>query len=213
MRRHWIAACLSEEVAEPDGAPVKVRLLGEDLVVFRDSKGRIGVLDEYCSHRRASLVFARNEECGLRCLYHGWKFDVDGNVVEMASEPASSIIPDSVKHKSYPAREAGGFVWAYMGPLSEMREFEAPAFAPTPDARVSATKVRVRCNWAQDSRGADRLWRIPPACTRPTWYQHRSKAPRRPTLTGCAPPLTRRRAFRSSEPVTDSDTRQSAARS
>ena len=78
MRRHWIAACLSEEVAEPDGAPIKVRLLGEDLVVFRDSKGRIGVLDEYCSHRRASLVFARNEECGLRCLYHGWKFDVDG---------------------------------------------------------------------------------------------------------------------------------------
>ena len=87
MRRHWIAACLSEEVAEPDGAPVKVRLLGEDLVVFRDSKGRLGVLDEYCSHRRASLVFARNEECGLRCLYHGWKFDVEGNVVEIASEP------------------------------------------------------------------------------------------------------------------------------
>ena len=88
MRRHWIAACLSEEVAEPDGAPVRVRLLGENLVVFRDSKGRLGVLDEYCSHRRASLVYARNEECGLRCLYHGWKFDVDGNVVEMASEPA-----------------------------------------------------------------------------------------------------------------------------
>ena len=87
MRRHWIAACLSEEVAEPDGTPVRVRLLGENLVVFRDTKGRLGVLDEYCSHRRASLVYARNEECGLRCLYHGWKFDVDGNVVEMASEP------------------------------------------------------------------------------------------------------------------------------
>ncbi len=153
MRRHWIAACLSEEVAEPDGAPVKVRLLGEDLVVFRDSKGRVGVLDEYCSHRRASLVFARNEECGLRCLYHGWKFDVDGNVVEMASEPEHSLIPERVKHKAYPAREAGGFVWAYMGPPDEMREFEAPAFAPTPDARVSATKVRVRCNWAQILEG------------------------------------------------------------
>jgi phthalate 4,5-dioxygenase oxygenase subunit len=153
MRRHWIAACLSEEVAEPDGTPIKVRLLGEDLVVFRDSKGRIGVLDEYCSHRRASLVFARNEECGLRCLYHGWKFDVDGNVVEMASEPEHSLIPDRVKHKSYPAHEAGGFVWAYMGPPGEMREFEAPAFAPTPDTRVSATKVRVRCNWAQILEG------------------------------------------------------------
>jgi phthalate 4,5-dioxygenase oxygenase subunit len=153
MRRHWIAACLSEEVGEPDGAPVKVRLLGEDLVVFRDSKGRIGVLDEYCSHRRASLVFARNEECGLRCLYHGWKFDVDGNVVEMASEPEHSLIPERVKHKAYPAREAGGFVWTYMGPPEEMREFEPPAFAPSPDVRVSATKVRVRCNWAQIMEG------------------------------------------------------------
>jgi phthalate 4,5-dioxygenase oxygenase subunit len=117
--------------------------------VFRDSKGRLGVLDEYCSHRRASLLYARNEECGLRCLYHGWKFDVEGNVVEMASEPAESNIPQRVKHKAYPAREAGGFVWCYMGPADEMPQFEAPAFAPTPDARVSATKVRVRCNWAQ----------------------------------------------------------------
>jgi phenylpropionate dioxygenase-like ring-hydroxylating dioxygenase large terminal subunit len=99
------------------------------------------------------LLFARNEECGLRCLYHGWKFDVDGNVVEMASEPANSLIPERVKHKAYPTRDAGGFVWAYMGPPDEMSEFEAPAFAPTPDARVSATKVRVRCNWAQILEG------------------------------------------------------------
>jgi len=126
MRRHWIAACLSEEVAEPDGTPVRVRLLGENLVVFRDTKGRLGVLDEYCSHRRASLLYARNEECGLRCLYHGWKFDVDGNVVEMASEPPGSTIPDRVKHKAYPAREAGGFVWCYMGPAAEMPEIEPP---------------------------------------------------------------------------------------
>ena len=153
MRRHWIAACLSEEVAEPDSAPVKVRLLGEDLVVFRDSKGRVGVLDEYCSHRRASLVFARNEDCGLRCLYHGWKFDVDGNVVEMASEPANSLIPERVKHNAYPTHEAGGFVWTYMGPIDKMREFEAPAFAPNTDVHVSATKVRVHCNWAQILEG------------------------------------------------------------
>ena len=153
MRRHWIAACLSEEVAEPDGAPVKARLLGEDLVVFRDSKGRLGVLDEYCTHRRASLLFARNEECGLRCLYHGWKFDVDGNVLERASEPPGSKMPERLKQKAYPAREAGGFVWCYMGPASEMSAFEPPAFAPTPDARVSATKVRVRCNWAQILEG------------------------------------------------------------
>ncbi|HMK79512.1 MAG TPA: Rieske 2Fe-2S domain-containing protein [Xanthobacteraceae bacterium] len=153
MRRHWIAACLSEEVAAPDGKPVRVRLLGEDLVVFRDSKGRLGVLDEYCAHRRASLVYARNEECGLRCLYHGWKFDVDGNVTEMASEPPGSTIPERVRQKAYPAREAGGFVWCYMGPHESMTAFEPPAFAPTPDARVSATKVRVRCNWAQILEG------------------------------------------------------------
>jgi len=111
------------------------------------------VLDEYCAHRRASLVYARNEECGLRCLYHGWKFDFEGNVVEMASEPAESNIPQRVKQKAYPTREAGGFVWCYMGPADEMPAFEPPAFAPTPDARVSATKVRVRCNWAQILEG------------------------------------------------------------
>ena len=153
MRRHWIAACLSEEVAAPDGAPVRVRLLGENLVVFRDTKGRIGVLDELCSHRRASLVFGRNEECGLRCLYHGWKFDVDGNVVDMASEPVGSVDRSRVKQKAYPAREAGGFVWTYMGPPEEMRAFEPPAFAPTADTRVRATKVRVNCNWAQILEG------------------------------------------------------------
>jgi phthalate 4,5-dioxygenase oxygenase subunit len=87
VRRHWLPACLIEEVPEPDCDPLKVRLLGEDLVVFRDTEGRVGVLDEMCPHRRASLVFGRNEECGLRCLYHGWKIDVEGNVVEMSSEP------------------------------------------------------------------------------------------------------------------------------
>jgi phthalate 4,5-dioxygenase len=153
MRRHWIAACLSEEIAEPDGPPLRVRLLGENLVVFRDSKGRLGVLDELCAHRRASLVFARNEDCGLRCLYHGWKFDVEGNVVDLASEPPGTNVPQRVKQKAYPAREAGGFVWTYMGPLEEMRAFEPPAFAPTADVRVSATKVRVRCNWAQILEG------------------------------------------------------------
>ena len=132
MRRHWIAACLSEEVAEPDGTPIKVRLLGEDLVVFRDSRGRIGVLDEYCSHRRASLVFGRNEACGLRCLYHGWKFDVEGNVVEMSSEPTDSRIPDRVKHKAIRcARSRRLRVGLYMGPPHEMREFEAP-LSPRP---------------------------------------------------------------------------------
>ncbi len=102
FRRHWMPACLSEEVAEADGAPVRARLFGEDLVVWRDSEGRLAVMDEHCPHRRASLVLGRNEECGLRCLYHGWKVDVEGNVLEMPSEPAQSAFKAKVKHKTYP---------------------------------------------------------------------------------------------------------------
>src|SRR5436309_12232603 len=146
MRRHWVPACLSEEVAEVDGAPVKVRLLGQDLVVFRDTDGRLGVLDEYCPHRRASLALARNEECGLRCLYHGWKMDVEGNVLEMASEPPESALVSKTKHKAYPAREAGGFVWTYMGPPESMPAFAPPAWAPVDDVRTSIVKMNVRCN-------------------------------------------------------------------
>ncbi|HWD15792.1 MAG TPA: Rieske 2Fe-2S domain-containing protein, partial [Casimicrobiaceae bacterium] len=89
MRAHWLPICMSEEVADADGTPVRARLLGQDLVVFRDSDGRLGILGEHCPHRRASLALGRNEESGLRCLYHGWKIDVDGNVVEMPSEPAA----------------------------------------------------------------------------------------------------------------------------
>ena len=154
FRRHWIPVCLIEEVPEPDGTPVHARILGEDLVVFRDTEGRVGVLDEHCPHRRASLVLGRNEESGLRCLYHGWKVDVRGNVLEMASEPASSGLCAKVKHKAYPVHEWGGFVWAWMGPAAEMPAFEPPAWAPTPSTRVSIVKVQVDCNWAQILEGA-----------------------------------------------------------
>ena len=153
MRRHWIPVCLSEEIAEADGAPVRARLLGEDLVVFRASDGRPGVLGEYCPHRGASLVLGRNEECGLRCLYHGWKFDVEGNVLEMSSEPPASALAAKVKHKAYPAREAGGFVWIYMGPAHEMPGFQPPAWAPASETRVSIVKMHVAANWAQTLEG------------------------------------------------------------
>ncbi len=154
FRGHWMPACLSEEVAEPDCDPRKIRLLGEDLVVFRDSDGNLGIIDEYCPHRRASLAFGRNEECGLRCLYHGWKFDVNGNAVEMSSEPAGTGLVEKVKIKSYPAREAAGFVWTYMGPAETMPEFEPPVFQPTPETRVATSKVIINCNWAQILEGA-----------------------------------------------------------
>ncbi len=153
MRRHWLPACLTEEVAEKDGAPARVRLLGEDLVAFRDSKGRLGLVGEFCSHRGSSLALGRNEECGLRCLYHGWKVDVDGNVLEMPSEPPESRFSAKVKHKAYPTRESGGFVWAYMGPPAEMPQFQPPAWAPSPNAKIGVVKIHVHCNWAQVIEG------------------------------------------------------------
>ncbi|MES2912995.1 MAG: Rieske 2Fe-2S domain-containing protein [Pseudomonadota bacterium] len=154
MRRHWMPVCLIEEVSEPDGTPVKARVFGEDLVVFRDTNGRVGVMDEYCPHRRVSLVFGRNEDCGLRCLYHGWKMDVEGNVLEMVSEPVASGFAQKVKHLAYPVQEWGGFVWAYMGPKESMPEFVPPAWAPTADAKVTIAKALIPCNWAQILEGA-----------------------------------------------------------
>src|SRR3954454_19766434 len=153
MRRHWIPAALAEQVADHDGAPIRLRLFGEDLVAFRDSQGRVGVVSEYCPHRKASLFFGRNEECGLRCLYHGWKIDVDGNVAEIPSEPKESGFVERVKHKAYPTREAAGFIWVYMGPADQMPEFEAPPWAPTPDTKVSIVRIDLPCNWAQIMEG------------------------------------------------------------
>lgn len=153
MRQHWLPACMIEEVAEADGAPVRARLLGVDLVVFRDTKGRVGVLDEKCPHRGASLVFGRNEDCGLRCLYHGWKFGVDGEIQEMASEPADSRMRN-LRARAYPAEEAGGFVWVWMGDVDNVRPFQPPAWAPSPTTRTSIVKMHAACNWAQVLEGS-----------------------------------------------------------
>ncbi len=154
MRRHWTPVCLIEEVSEPDGTPIHAKLFGEDLVVFRDTEGRVGVMDEYCPHRRVSLVLGRNENCGLRCLYHGWKMDVQGNVIEMVSEPVASGMAQKVKHLAYPTHEWGGFVWAYMGPADSLPAFQPPAWAPNTDVRVTIAKAIIPCNWAQILEGA-----------------------------------------------------------
>ncbi|MFK7966495.1 MAG: Rieske 2Fe-2S domain-containing protein [Burkholderiaceae bacterium] len=153
MRRHWTPVLLSEEVAEPDGKPVRVRVLGEDLVAYRDTEGRVGLLDEMCPHRRASLVYGRNEKCGLRCLYHGWKIDVEGKVVEMFSEPTESSLKDKIRHKAYPTHEAHGFVWAYLGPPESMPEFTAGPINADGSSPVSIVKMLVPCNWAQITEG------------------------------------------------------------
>ncbi len=122
MRRYWQPILLSSEVAEPDCPPVRVRLLGEDLIAFRDTNGNVGMVDAYCPHRRAPLFFGRNEECGIRCVYHGWKFDIEGNCVDLPSEPADSPMKHKAKLTAYPTVERGGVVWTYMGPSDKQPE-------------------------------------------------------------------------------------------
>ena len=120
MRRYWVPAALASELPEPDCAPIRVRLFGERLMAFRDSNGRVGLLDEFCAHRRTSLFLGRNEECGVRCVYHGWKFDVEGNCVDMPNEPPESNFKQKIHLKSYPTLEKGGVVWTYMGRKTDM---------------------------------------------------------------------------------------------
>ena len=115
FRRYWIPALLSEELPENDCPPVRVRLLSEKLIAFRDTDGRLGLMDEFCAHRGVSLWFGRNEECGLRCPYHGWKYDVTGQCVEIPSEPEQSGFRAMIKLRSYPLVERGGVLWTYMG--------------------------------------------------------------------------------------------------
>lgn len=116
LRRYWHPVLLASELPAPDSAPIRVRVLGEDLIAFRDSDGKVGLVDAYCAHRRAPLFFGRNEDCGIRCVYHGWKFDRQGNCVDMPSEPEGTPLISKVKLKAYATHEAGGLVWAYLGP-------------------------------------------------------------------------------------------------
>ena len=122
FRRFWLPLFLSSELSENDAPPLRTRILGEDLVGYRDSNGDVGVLDAYCPHRRAPLFYGRNEECGLRCVYHGWKFNAEGVCVDMPSEPHESDFKDRLTIKAYPTYEAGGLVWIYMGPRERQPE-------------------------------------------------------------------------------------------
>jgi phthalate 4,5-dioxygenase oxygenase subunit len=159
FRRYWIPALLSEELPEPDGPPVRVRLLGEDLVAFRDTHGAIGLVDAFCPHRRAPLFFGRNEECGLRCVYHGWKFDVTGACVDMPSEPLSSragrrtLFKSKVTLTSYPTWEGGGFVWTYMGPPATMPAHPDYELVRVPETHRYPSKTLEECNWLQALEG------------------------------------------------------------
>src|SRR5687767_532649 len=115
LRQYWIPALLASEIP-PDAPTRRIRLLGEDLITFRDSAGRVGVMEENCPHRGSSLIIGRNEEGGVRCVYHGWKFDVDGRCLDMPSEPDTSQFKNKVRIKAYRCQERNGIVWVYMGP-------------------------------------------------------------------------------------------------
>jgi phthalate 4,5-dioxygenase len=153
FRRYWIPALLSEELPEPDGTQVRVKLLGEDLIAFRDTDGRVGLLDEFCAHRTASLFFARNEECGLRCAYHGWKYDVEGNCVDMPSEPEESNFKNKIRLKAYPCEERGGIIWTYMGPPELKPELPELEWALLPDSHRFVSKRLQECNYLQAMEG------------------------------------------------------------
>ena len=116
FREYWLPALLTEELPNPDSDPVRVLMLGEQLIAFRDTNGKVGLLQNNCPHRGASLFFGRNEESGLRCVYHGWKFDTAGNCIDMPNEPAESDFKQKVKATAYPTQERGGIIWAYLGP-------------------------------------------------------------------------------------------------
>lgn len=153
FRRYWWPVCLSKELPEIDGAPIRIRLLGEDLVAYRDSENKIGLVEAYCPHRRAPLFFGRNEECGLRCVYHGWKFNRHGDCVDMPSEPAGTTLQAKAKILAYPTAEKGGVVWAYMGP-KELQPAEPDyEWTRAPATHRYVSKTYENCNYLQALEG------------------------------------------------------------
>ena len=153
MRRYWQPVLLSREVAEPDGDPIRVRILGEDLVAFRDMSGQVGLISEWCPHRLTSMFLGRNEENGLRCVYHGWKFDVSGACVDMPNEPEEFDFKNKVKLAAYPTIDLGGVIWVYMGPKEHQPALPNFEFTRQPDSHRGASKVIEECNWLQSLEG------------------------------------------------------------
>jgi phenylpropionate dioxygenase-like ring-hydroxylating dioxygenase large terminal subunit len=157
FRRYWQPVALSRELPEPDGPPVRVRLMGEDLLAFRDTQGRVGLVEPVCPHRGADLYYGRNEDCGLRCVFHGWKFGVDGKAMDLPNVPPDSNYHRDISVRAYPTREYGEIIWAYMAPVPEdgsLPEVPQLEFGALPATRRYVTKKRQECNWAQAIEGA-----------------------------------------------------------
>jgi len=153
FRRYWLPALSSRELPEPDSPPVRIRLLGEDLLAFRDTEGRVGIVDEFCPHRQASLFWGRNEECGLRCVYHGWKFDVNGACVDIPNEPPEYRFQNKVRITAYLSREYGGLVWIYMGPPESVPELPKLEWARVPESHRYLSKRFQETNYLQAVEG------------------------------------------------------------
>ena len=153
FRQYWMPAIKSDELPSPDCPPVRIMLLGEPLIGFRTTSGAVGLMQNSCPHRGASMFFGRNEEEGLRCVYHGWKFDTTGQCVDMPSEPADSNFKDRVRIPAYPTYEAGGVVWAYMGPKDKQPAPPLFGWTQAPAERRALSKVWEECNWLQGLEG------------------------------------------------------------
>jgi phthalate 4,5-dioxygenase oxygenase subunit len=154
LRQYWIPALQSTDLPEPDGAPLRLRLLGENLVAFRNSDGKVGLIDHVCAHRCASLFFGRNEENGLRCLYHGWKFDIEGRCVDVPNEPAGSKFHEQIRITAYPCVEKNGIIWTYMGPRRDaLPPIPELGWALSPASRRGALRYQRACNWLQAMEG------------------------------------------------------------
>jgi phthalate 4,5-dioxygenase len=153
FRSYWLPALLAEELPENECPPVRVKILSERLLAFRDTDGKYGLIDEFCAHRGVSLWFGRNEECGLRCPYHGWKFDVNGQCIEVPSEPAESGYCQKVKLKSYPLVKRGPVLWTYLGPPEKQPPLPEWEFATVPAKQSFVSKRLQECNWLQALEG------------------------------------------------------------
>src|SRR5437773_2531613 len=153
MRQYWQPVLLGSELPEPDGPPLRVRALGEDLIAFRDTQGRVGLLGANCPHRGAPLFFGRNEEGGLRCIYHGWKFDTNGRCLDMPNRPADRDYRNTIRATAYRVHEKNGLIWAYMGSAAEPPAPPDLGFTEVPAAHRLVTKQLLECNYAQALEG------------------------------------------------------------
>src|SRR5687767_11464939 len=153
MRQYWIPAVRSDELPAPDCPPMRLRLLGENLIAFRVTSGAVGIVDNACPHRGASLFFGRNEEEGLRCVYHGWKFDASGACVDMPNEPPESNFKHKVRVTAYPSAEHGGLIWIYMGPPDRTPELPRLEWTQVAPEHRSFSMWLNRSNWLQVLEG------------------------------------------------------------